>query len=348
MNWTITDLQNFESKVLTEKDNLIGEKITNEYIFAGAGQKCIKLESKNNTKFISYEDVLNEEEGIAKALFDFFFKEEEDNTSSNDSFSVDFKVLWNKNPQVYSEGYINIPAEECEDSDIEWYYYDNQGFTTPHGCIKHDGVDITGATYEQNWEIAQFKDDWMDDSFWIDECICQSDADENRTYVRENCTLIINKGAKMECTIKECPERGDYLVEVIPYFNGKKIDIASHMNYTNEEFDPWNNDLGDSVVEHGHIYFEMSKDYWDEEFKEELIEDVNEEARRIYAMTLTYELGIYAKYGEVMEQALDDVYNDEWLFKMSQMVDKSDEELEAFLIEEGFEFEHQFIKEEDV
>ena len=79
----------------------------------------------------------------------------------------------------------------------------------------------------------------------------------------------------------------------------------------------------------------MSKDYWDDDCKEERLAEVNEEARRIYARALTRELGIYAKYGDVMEQFMDDYYENDWLFKMSQMVDKSDEELDTFLRQEG-------------
>ena len=257
----------------------------------------------------------------------------EEETSSNDSFSIDFKVQWNKNPKVYFEGYVNIPSDDCEDEEIEWYYYDANGFATSQKFIEHEGVDgFKGSTDEQEFEIVQFNDEFLADSFWIDECICQSNADENRIYVRENITLIINEGAKMECEIKECPERGDYMVEVIPYFNGEKIDIASHMNYANEEFDPWNNNFNDSSVEHGHIYFEMSKDYWDTDFKEELMEDVNEEARRIYARSLTSELGVCAKYGNLMEQALDDSYDNDLLVEVSQL---NDETLDDFLKDEG-------------
>ena len=112
-------------------------------------------------------------------------------------YSIDFKVLWNKNPQVYFEGYVNIPADECEDEDIEWYYYDANGFTTSQKFIEHEGVDgFKGATEEQKWEIEQFKNDFLEDSFWIDECICQMNANDNYTFVREKCTLIINEGSK--------------------------------------------------------------------------------------------------------------------------------------------------------
>jgi len=265
-------------------------------------------------------------------------KEEE--TSSNDSFSIDFKVQWNKNPQVYFEGYVNIPSDDCEDEEIKWYYYNDNGFATSQKFIEHDGVDgFKGSTDEQQFEIDQFKDDFLADSLWIDVCICQSDADENRTYVRENCTLIINEGAKMEVEIVELPETHEnFIVELVPRFNGEKISLAEFMadcSYS-EEFDPW--DDGAAVVEDNKIFFEMPKSYFenDDSVKESLMNDINEEARRVYARCLTYDMGIYAKYGDVMEQALDDYYDNDWLFKLSPHRYDDEDELDSFLREEGY------------
>ena len=251
--------------------------------------------------------------------------------------TVHFKIVSNKNENVYIEGYVDINDEEAED--VEWYYYDAQGFATQHMFVEHNQVDgFKGPTYEQQVEIDTFRDDYAADALWIDECILQSEEDENRTYLRENCTLIINEGAKMECEIRE-PDAflnmGDYVVEVIPFFNGKRVGIASYMAETFEEFDPWDAEDNWSFIKNGSIFFEMSKDYWDDDCKEERLAEVNEEARRIYARALTRELGIYAKYGDVMEQFMDDYYENDWLFKMSQMVDKSDEELDTFLRQEG-------------
>ena len=83
--------------------------------------------------------------------------------------------------------------------DVDWFYYDAQGCPTPQMFVEHDGVDgFKGATEEQKWEVEQFRMDYGQDAFWIDETILQSHEDENRTYVRENCTLIINDGADRE------------------------------------------------------------------------------------------------------------------------------------------------------
>lgn len=248
-----------------------------------------------------------------------------------EEFDVNFKIISNKNPDVYVEGYVAINDEEAED--VDWYYWNGSGYNN-NQIIWHDGVQITGATWEQENEIAQFESDLVDDNEWITDAILQSNDDENRTHVRENVTLIINDGAKMECEIKEPVEyRGDYTVELIPKFNMEIIeDFAEYMNEFSEEFDPWDVDDGSSCVENGHIYFEMSKDYWDEDFRDELMNDVNEEARRIFARILTWRLGIYAKYGDVMEQALDDDYDEDWLQKLAFV---TDDNLDNFLRSEG-------------
>lgn len=252
-----------------------------------------------------------------------------------EEFDVNFKVVSNKNNEVYVEGFVTINDELGED--VDWFYYNGQGVPTPQMFVEHDGVDgFKGATEEQKWEVEQFRMDYGADAFWIDTCIIQSNENENRTYVRENCTLIINEGAKMECEIEEpATYRGDWIVEVIPKFNGDKIDLVTYMVETNEEFNPYDVDDFYFEIEDGHIYFEISKDYFEDDEIDSNMELINEEARRIFARSLTYELGIYAKYGEVMEQALDYSYDNEWLFKLSKIVGLSDDELDAFLREEG-------------
>ncbi|MBQ6220064.1 MAG: hypothetical protein IJH63_10005 [Methanobrevibacter sp.] len=247
-----------------------------------------------------------------------------------EEFDIYFKITSNKNPNMYVEGYVTINDEEA--TDVDWYYWKGSGYESQR-VILHDEVQINGATFEQENEIWEFESDLVDDDEWITNIILQSNDDENRTYVRENLTLLINEGAKMECEIKELPCREDYLVEVIPKWNGKTInDFAEYMNEFGEKFDPWDVDDDSSYVEKGHIYFEISKDYWDVDFRDEIIDDVNEEARRIFARILTYRLGIYAKYGDVMEQALDGDYDENWLQKLAFV---TDDNLDEFLRDQG-------------
>lgn len=310
-----------------------------------------RTEAKNKAIKMHKEDIKETEEildEIKEELIEFInnggevsqmtldaLKEEENEESDEfESINVDFKIVSNDN-KVSIEGYVEINDEDAED--VDWYYWTGQGYQS-HPYYQHTQEDISGLTDEQNDEIDAFSNTYMEDALWINTVILQSNEDENRTYIRKNCTLIINEGAKMECEIKEPVEyRGDYIVELIPKFNMEIIeDFAEYMNEFSEEFDPWDVDDGSSCVENGHIYFEMSKDYWDEDFRDELMNDVNEEAMKIFAHILTWRLGIYSRYGEQIEQEMDYDPDDEWIFKMSQHVNDSEEELDEFMRSEGF------------
>lgn len=117
--------------------------------------------------------------------------EEDDSSTDFESFDVHFKVISNRNEEIYVEGYVTINDEEAEDAD--WYFWQGSQYGNQRK-IHHDGIEITGATVEQENEIAQFESDLADDGIWIDDCILQSDDDENKTHARENLTLIINEG----------------------------------------------------------------------------------------------------------------------------------------------------------
>ena len=230
--------------------------------------------------------------------------------------TIDFKIIYNKNNEVYQTGFVEVPddiEEECE-----WFYYNQSGMTQPRMFTHHEGIGISqiGATFEQE-----------------DEVIVTSEEDENATYTRGDITIVINEGAKMECEIiPDIEPSNEYIVEIIPRFNNEKIDLAKYMLNTYEIFDPYN-EYGYCEIKEDKIFFEVSKDYFDDDCRDEQLELINEEARRLYARALTYELRIGAKYGEVLEQALDDSYDNEWLFKMSQV---TDETLEQFIEDEGF------------
>lgn len=103
--------------------------------------------------------------------------------------NIYFRIQSNKNENVYCNGYVTIHDEEAED--VDWYYWTGNGYQS-HIFCHHDEEKITGRTTKQNAEIDEFINDYMEDALWIDTAILQSNEDENRTYVRENCTLIIN------------------------------------------------------------------------------------------------------------------------------------------------------------
>lgn len=106
-------------------------------------------------------------------------------------FDVEFKIVSNKNPDVYTEGYVTVYDEEAED--VDWYYWTGNGYQS-HPYYHHDAERIIGLTDKQNEEIDQFKIDYEEDSFWIDNVIEIQSEGSKKTYVRENCTLIINGG----------------------------------------------------------------------------------------------------------------------------------------------------------
>ena len=104
-----------------------------------------------------------------------------------ESYDVSFKVVSNRNNEVYVEGYVTINDEEAED--VDWYFWDGSQYSSQRK-IHHDGIQITGSTVDQEHEIWQFESDFADDGIGIDECILQSDDDENRTYRTEHFTVI--------------------------------------------------------------------------------------------------------------------------------------------------------------
>ena len=78
-----------------------------------------------------------------------------------EEFNVDFKIISNKNDEVYIEGYVTINDEEAED--VDWYYWNGSGYNN-NMIIWHDGVQISGSTFEQENEIEQFRSDLIDDN----------------------------------------------------------------------------------------------------------------------------------------------------------------------------------------
>ena len=243
------------------------------------------------------------------------------NSNEFESYDVEFKIVSNRNEEVYVEGYVTINDAEAED--VDWYYYDAQGMATSQMFVEHDGVDgFKGATDKQKWEVEQFRVDYGEDAFWIDEVILQSDDDENKTHVRENLTLIINEGAKMECELIHTPNKflgfNQYFCEIIPRFNGEKINLAGFMEENNLILDPYGcQDDSKFAIEGSHIYCELSADYFEDgeiEYNEKV---VNKDVEYIYKQYLTSELGVYGiasviyqeKHGKLDESSCDKFAN---------------------------------------
>ena len=79
-----------------------------------------------------------------------------------ESFDIYFKIVSNRNKEVYIRGYVTINDEKGED--VDWYYYNASGFPDTQMFIEHEGVKITGATDEQKNEVEQLRNDYFEDS----------------------------------------------------------------------------------------------------------------------------------------------------------------------------------------
>ena len=102
---------------------------------------------------------------------------------------INFKIISNKNENVYCEGYVTINDKEGKDA--EWYYWTGNGYQE-RPFYHHNKEKITGLTDIQDNEIDTFKIDHMNNALWIDTYILQSKKDEKKKFVRKNCTIIIN------------------------------------------------------------------------------------------------------------------------------------------------------------
>ena len=280
--------------------------------------------------------------------------EENEDVDEFESYDVSFKIVSNRNPEVYTEGYVTINDEEAED--VDWYYYDAQGMATSQMFVEHDGVDgFKGATDKQRWEVEQFKGDYGEDAFWIDECILQSDDDENKTHVRENLTLIINEGAEMECEVTETND-GDYWGILDFKFNGKRLgldedlmeELAENIDSTYAQEERY------EILNDTSIACEISKNHYgvyeDDEYYIEETNDVMkshiEDAKKVFAKQLVRNLGVYSIASRIYEEKhgkLDESGCDKFANNWEQGFE-SDDVAELYLMTE--EDVERIIKEE--
>lgn len=109
--------------------------------------------------------------------------------------TIEFEIIYNPNPQIHQNGYVEVPLNE--DETVEWYFYNQSGMTQPREFTHHDGIGITqiGATEEQQAEIDKFLEivhvDLVD---WVQDVIVLSEEDENDTYTKGDLTIHVNDG----------------------------------------------------------------------------------------------------------------------------------------------------------
>ena len=71
--------------------------------------------------------------------------------------TICFEIVYGKNQQIHQNGYVEIPDDENEE--VEWVYFDQQGFEQSNQFTHHDGVGLT-MTDEQYAEIELLIEDF--------------------------------------------------------------------------------------------------------------------------------------------------------------------------------------------
>ena len=281
--------------------------------------------------------------------------------------TINFKIISNKNENIYQYGYVEVP-EDVEEMP-EWFYYDQNGFAIPRVFTHHDEIGLTqiGATDEQASDVDEFnRIIFADDIDFINDSILNAEEYENRTYVRKDVTLIINEGAKMELVCKTNYDPNDFsfgdrnFYALMSFkFNGETIEwdkdllteladeidstyagedrykIIDNQTIEIEIYDGYDNDLEEYVGLSGH-----------NEESRELIEDHLNDAKNIYKQQLTRNIGVYGiaagiyeeKYGKLNEGDRDKFANNwEQYFEdydIGELFILSSEYVEKFIKEE--------------
>ena len=108
---------------------------------------------------------------------------------------IEFQIRYAVNEQIYQNGFVEFEVNENnEETDVEWSYYDQNGFVIPREFTYHDGVELT-PTDKQNAEIDAFLElihiDFVD---YIQDIILTSKEHEHKTYQNDVIIIDINGG----------------------------------------------------------------------------------------------------------------------------------------------------------
>ena len=102
---------------------------------------------------------------------------------------VDFRYILKSNFEVEISGTVEFPNDE-DDDDFEITFEKDDGFTTPNLFIKHYGVEITGRTDEQDFEIDTLKQLFCEDSLFLTRI--SDNAETNKIIDLGEAYLVIN------------------------------------------------------------------------------------------------------------------------------------------------------------
>ena len=223
--------------------------------------------------------------------------------------TINFKIIYNENEDIYQVGYVEVPDDIEEESD--WFYYDQNGFAQPRVFTHHEGVELT-ATPEQIAEIEKFNEIiYVDEVDWVNDVILTAEEDENHTYVRNDITIIVNKGAEFELEYSDYHSKdwdSDYYMAFTPKFNGEKITLGSEVifedPYTYDEFEVGK----DILYEKGAYIVEIPKEWWEDsdnqEIRTQIIEHYTDAFEQAYRKTLAYDVGVFGISSNMYEEKL--------------------------------------------
>lgn len=249
--------------------------------------------------------------------------------------TIEFKITYAKNENIYEKGYCEIPYDAEENA--EYFFYNQNGFTQSTRFIHHDEIGLTqnGATYEQESEIDNFKLELYEHNIFIDEVIQFAEEDENRTYIKGDLIITINDGAEFTVSFEDYdnPEwDSQYYIAATLMFNNQRVmldgDVVFEDPYTFEEY----NVGSDVIYENSAYIIEIPKSYWEDDessiTKEEIINNYTGAFMKAYAQTISKNLAVYSKYGNDVEQLFEDC-------NINDIALLNEDNLENFLKQEG-------------
>lgn len=263
--------------------------------------------------------------------------------------TINFKIISNKNENIYQYGYVEVP-EDVEEMP-EWFYYDQNGFAIPRAFTHHDEIGLTqiSATDEQESDIEEFNRIIMDEIDFINDAILNAEEDENKKYVHNDITIIVNDGAKFEVEFEDYNSdwHCDYYMAFTLKYNGETVfldeDVYFQDPYTYEHYK-----IGEDVLfENGAYIVEIPKGYWedDEWDGNEIIKEYKTSFKRAYVLSLVRELSVYGIASNIIKllhsedpvQAMNEGYIDKFASAWEQDFEDMDVEELYFMSSDDVE-----------
>lgn len=246
--------------------------------------------------------------------------------------TVDFEAV-HKTATI--RGFMNT---EDVDTDCPFYYFD----------ATHQVLDRQVIYSADNTEDAEKLNDAFSEDFMVEEFLYDF-ASENVTIERDGYTLIINGGALMEAEVQRADkefDQGGYeaFYGTIQFkFNGEPLKLDDDLKQVllselETAWDPICHHHGE--IRHEAYCIEFPKSFWKEEpgytnnEKEEILNHYISIAQNIYVRQLSRDAGIYADYGENIEEFVEDAFcDDEDLYELQKAIEE--DTVKELLIDRG-------------